>query len=189
MKENFFVNNNSNKSTENLRNTERNGLNDKMAMTTPCIGLLHLNISGALNKQDELCVAVNTLEKQEKISIDVICLCETNIEAGTESNLKLKNFYTTSWFSRKKSKRGGVAILVKKNIESKLLENLGHISRKFSFECCGVELMAYGIIVICIYTNKTPTSTDSLFFHSLSDLLYDLRKKKRKKKIYVETGT
>lgn len=146
------------------------------------LGILHQNIAGVLNKQVELYCAISDLELNGTY-LDIVCTSETNIMRGSEFNLKLKNFKVAASYSRKNSNRGGVAILVRKNLEFNILRELENISEPYGFECCGIEVIKYGLVIICIYTNKTPSSTSSIFFKKLNDVLDGFCLHKRKKYI------
>lgn len=149
------------------------------------LGLFHQNISGALGKQEQLYIAVDQLHKNGT-HIDVICLTETNMLHGSEYNLKLRNFKLAATFSRKLSKRGGVAILVRDDVNYTVISEAEEISHELFFECCAINLIQYGIAIVCIYTNKTPSSTNCPFFNKLNDLLNAVCKNARKK--YVICG-
>lgn len=145
------------------------------------LSIFHQNIAGALNKQDNLICVLDSLSKDVG-SLDVICLTETYIRKGTENNLKIKQYDLAASFSRE-NKRGGVIILVKNDLRFRKLNDLNSISQAFIFECCGIELIDHGIIIVGLYTHKTPTSPKSMFFKKLLDLLYIITRNKRKKVI------
>lgn len=69
----------------------------------------------------ELCL----LELRNKnVDIDIICLSETFLKLGHESNCFIKGYELASSFSRNSQKRGGVAIFCKAHIEYKQLSFL-----------------------------------------------------------------
>lgn len=115
--------------------------------------------------------------------VDVICLSETNMSRGSEVNLKINNFVLAASYSRKNCNRGGVAIIVRNDTEYKEIKEIEQISETYIFECCGVNLIKYGLVVICIYTNKAPSSSKARFFHKLNQLLETACLHKRKKYI------
>lgn len=143
---------------------------------------MHQNISGVLNKQELLESTITDLEKNGW-HIDVVCLSETNILRGSENNLKLRKFQLAAHYSRKHSKRGGVAILVGKHLHYTTKKEIVSLAESYVFECCAVTITQYNLVVICVYTNKTPTSASSLFFHKLEELLHIVCQNRRKKYI------
>lgn len=117
---------------------------------------------------------------QEKTPVDILCLTETFIKSGDETNINIKDFNVSSYFSRKTEKRGGVCILTRKLLTctpSKLCEN---ISTEKLFECCGVEIPVIKcIIIICLY--RIPNADLSIFFDKLELILDKICKKNFKK--------
>lgn len=111
------------------------------------------------------------------VSIDAICLTETFIKSGSESNLHIKNFNVGAFFSRANERRGGTCILVKKGLSFKTLEIKN--AKPYIFECCGLEILNYKLIIICVY--RTPSSKVSEFLSELELLLQTLTRKSNKK--------
>lgn len=138
--------------------------------------LLHQNIAGILGKidffeitlQNFLCNNNSNIE-----SIDIICLTETFIKRGSESNLRLSNYKLASSYSRTHQKRGGTCIIVKNNLDYTALDTHKYvIPTEKHFEYCGIKIISLNIIIICIY--RTPDSDIEFFFHSLDALLTKL---------------
>ncbi|XP_026739279.1 uncharacterized protein LOC113502097 [Trichoplusia ni] len=114
------------------------------------LNILHQNIAGLLKKSDVLAVCLDDLfEKQ--INVDIICITEHFVMKGYENQLNVPNYCLAACYSRKEKKRGGACILVKNGHRFKELPKIANISSPGVFECCGIELIDYKIIVICIY--------------------------------------
>jgi exonuclease III len=146
--------------------------------------ILHQNICGLLGKLDILEVELGDFQNKNQ-NIDVICLSETFVKKGCESNIKFTNFKLASSYCRQKS-RGGTAVLVRKTLEAKPMEFMSNLASDFYFECCGVEISAINLIVIAIY--RIPQQTQShigVFLHKMEILLQYLSLKHRKKKVVL----
>lgn len=137
--------------------------------------ILHQNIAGYLNKQNLFEMYLNELN-DSSVSVDVICLSETFIKTGSESNAKLHNFILSARFSRD-AKRGGVCIFTRANLKTKEVPGIKNFAQVYSFECCAVELIELHCIVLCVY--RIPNSNVDIFFEKL-----DLSKVKKYEKKY-----
>lgn len=122
--------------------------------------ILHQNIAGLFSKLDILKVALEEL-KNRKLDIQVLCLSETFIQCGDEVILKLPNHKVAAYFSRCNIKRGGSMILVNKELDFKIINICKELSISETFECCGVEIPLYKLIIINIY--RTPDSNVNVF--------------------------
>lgn len=124
-----------------------------------------------MNKRDLLYLSLQDLCNSIG-RIDVVCLTETFLKQGSESNLKLDSYRLVSYFSRENQRRGGSCILVKSDIESQPINNLiDSIPRHF--EMCAAKIMHGNIIVVCIY--RTPDSDVQIFFEALNRLLQKIK--------------
>lgn len=144
--------------------------------------LLHQNIAGILSKRDIFLVTLDELSECYR-DIDIICLTETFIKSGSENNLQLPNYELAESYSRD-SKRGGVCILCKNNLEYKKLPYIKEMSIENYFECCGIEVPEHKCIIICIY--RVPgkiKDTLNAFLNRLEELFYKLKSKIKKKVI------
>lgn len=145
--------------------------------------LLHQNIQSILNKIDIVEATLKDLQDDGKY-IDVLCLTETFIKKGNENNLKLIEFKLANFFSRDSEKRGGSAILVRRNIKFKPLPICNELSCSHAFECCGIEVLDLDLLIINIY--RVPKSAyEETFLNRLETLLRSLVLKRSKKKIIV----
>lgn len=139
---------------------------------------MHQNIAGFLSKRELLEVSLHELSIKHKQPMDVICLSETFVQNSQQSNIQLKNYSMGSVFCRMGQKRGGVCILGHNSIKIKELPFIRELSSEFTFECCGVEILNYKIILICIY--RIPGASTQTFFDKLTILLNKLKRKTNK---------
>lgn len=138
------------------------------------ITIFHQNIAGILNKRDIFETVIIELS-QTLGDIDVICLSETFLKRGTETNLILNSYLTSTSYSRINQRRGGVCILLKETLIYKVIKI---DSSPHSFEGCAVELVEFGVIVLCVY--RTPASNALTFLQKLQSILPALIRKKNK---------
>lgn len=101
--------------------------------------------------------------------IDFICPTETFMKKGSEPNLYLSRYKLASCFSRRNQRRGGSCVLVKSDLDYTPLKIPCQLASAEYFECCGIELTGYHLIVICIY--RIPNSDIQIFFEKLAILL------------------
>lgn len=115
-----------------------------------------------------------------------MCLSEIFIRQGSLNNVVLKNFKLASNYHRDKG-RGGTCILIKKHYETKCIPFVTQLATKFYFECCGIEIIGTGVIVINIYRIPEQTSSHvGVFLHKLENVLnYLTYRFKHKKKCYL----
>lgn len=147
--------------------------------------MFHLNIAGALNKQGALDLAIQDIEEEGQV-IQLLCLSETFIRAGDESNLTLKHFKPLCFYSRENERRGGVGILGRKDLdfEYKQLTEIQKFCQVKVFECCGIDIPSYNTSVVCVY--RVPLADLDTFFQKLEALLTKITKKcKTKRKIII----
>lgn len=115
---------------------------------------------------------------------EVLCFCKTFISQYDVSLLKLQNYKLAAFYCREKQRRGGTCIFVKFNINYICMTAIKTFSISQIFECCGVEIINYRIIIICIY--RIPDRNNiRVFFNSLNNLLEYLFKKYKGYKIIV----
>lgn len=110
---------------------------------------MHQNIAGILHKKDSLEIVLHEFEIKG-VSVDIVCISETFMKKGTESNLVLQNYKLVSSFSSPKQRRGGTCILVKKELECQPIRGLP-TPIMYTFEFCAIEIVTLNIYVICIY--------------------------------------
>jgi exonuclease III len=177
----FFVPKHVHISTANKKLDE---LTMRSGHTTGCLSIFHQNIGGLYSKLDQLEIALKELRDAGK-DFDVVCLCETFIREGSQENIKLNNFKLASAYCREKG-RGGTCILIKKHIETKQVPYVTKLASKFCFECCGVELVGLGLIIINIYRTPDQKKTQvGLFLYKLDTLLNYLISHFKRKKIVI----
>lgn len=135
------------------------------------INLLHQNINGLLSKSDLLTVALDNLQKDYNVKVDVLCITEHNMLACDSNILQLENFILGSIFSRK-SRHGGACILVRNTHKFKQINEIKNSSIVNVIECTGIELLEHNIVVICIYRPPKSNLDDlSKFFNTLNTIL------------------
>lgn len=137
---------------------------------------MHQNIAGVLHKKDSLEIVLLELETKS-VSVDIVCISETFMKKGTESNLLLQNYKLVSSFSRPKQRRGGTCILVKKELDCEAVRGLP-TPLIYTFEFCAIEIVTLNVYVICIY--RIPNSNVKQFFERLIQVLTKLTKKSNK---------
>lgn len=128
---------------------------------------MHQNIAGVLSKLDELILTIDRLEKEQVV--DVICLSETFIKKGDEDNVIIQGYKLDSSYCRQNTKRGGVCIISKDELETKDLIWTNDLAVEKHFEVCGIQISTLKINIFCIY--RTPDADIELFMHKLDTLL------------------
>lgn len=139
--------------------------------------VFHQNIAGAINKSDDIEMALNLL-RDKQCSVDFICLTETFIKSGEEENMRLKSYKLVSCYSRKNQRRGGVCILIRQDIEYENIKWLDNITLEKHFEICGIRLQKYGINLFCVY--RTPNSDVNILLRKLQIVLNRIHDKDNK---------
>lgn len=139
---------------------------------------MHQNIAGFLSKRELLEITLYELSTKLNHSIDLLCLSETFVKKGHELNIQLKGYNLGAVFCRLKQKRGGVCILHNNSLEVKQLSFISDLSSEFIFECCGIDIVNYNIIIVCIY--RIPGTNTRLFFERFIILLDKLKSKTKK---------
>lgn len=100
------------------------------------------------------------------------------MKKGTECNLQLQGFKLASCYCRNEQRRGGSCILIKNNIDYSPLLIANQLACCYNFECCGIEIPSYNLIIVCIY--RIPKSNIKIFFDKLSLLLNKVTKNNKK---------
>lgn len=136
-------------------------------------------------KLDFLELTLQDLRTKGK-EVDVICLSETFVKRGSEANIKLSNFKLAASYCRPDEKRGGTCILIKKYFDFKPIPFTSSLATSYYFECCGIEILGTGLIIINIYRiPKQIKSHVGIFLHKLEKLLYSLTSKYKQMKLIV----
>lgn len=136
------------------------------------VNILHQNIAGLINKSDDLLICLDELSKKY-INIDILCITEHFIMEGYQNLLYLPNYNLAAMFCRNEKKRGGSCILIKNGIQWKELPKVAKLSIPGMFECCGVELTSYKIIIVCVYRIPNTNNLNHCF-DRLETLLQEL---------------
>ena len=95
---------------------------------------MQLNIHSAVSEKTELIDILNTCMRQKR-SINVVMLCETYLNDIKEKQFKFKDYMLYS-NHQQLHKGGGVSILVKRSLRTKIREDLslnepGHVESIF----------------------------------------------------------
>lgn len=120
-----------------------------------------------MNKSDLLVVKLDELSSKGT-KVDIVCITEHFIEAGYECILHIPNFCPAAFFTRS-VKRGGTCIFVRAGLQFRELTDIAKESISGVFECCGIELISYNIVVICIY--RIPKYNHNVFYEKLDNIL------------------
>jgi hypothetical protein len=104
----------------------------------------------------------------------VIALCETWLDTVDVKNLNFKNYDLTNSFGRKKSSRGGVTLLIKKNSGLKW-SAVKTDSFELSFETCSIDIHIKNRVIqlVLLYRPSNAQNNGQLqnFFTHLENLL------------------
>lgn len=138
---------------------------------------MHQNIAGALNKIDDLDLALNELHDSNKHVI-AICLTEHFIIKGEEQFFTLNNYHMSTIYSRQLQRRGGSCILLRNDFKGVELHDINKLCIEKHFEICALEIPQIKAIILCIY--RTPNSNITVFFNKINETLSKLRHKQRK---------
>lgn len=115
--------------------------------------------------------------------IDVLCFTEHNMTGDDIDHLKIPNYKLATHFSRN-TRKGGACILVKHNLKFVTLNSIQKFAIPKVIECCAIELLDHGIVVICFYRvpkNNNVQSCLDVFFNNLNDILFSLTMNSNKK--------
>ncbi|KAL0861481.1 hypothetical protein ABMA27_009011 [Loxostege sticticalis] len=140
--------------------------------------LFHQNIAGILNKNEIFNLTISELSNDIGC-IDFICLTETFLKNGSECNLRLPGYKLASHYSRQNQRRGGSCILIKSHLCYTPLQITSQLACPNVFECCGIKLTNYNILIICIY--RIPNSDSKVFLEKLSYLLNKINKNNKER--------
>jgi exonuclease III len=143
--------------------------------------ILHQNIASLPRKKYELEAALENMS-EEKITVDIICLTEHFIEAGSEANVTINNFNFSSSYTRPE-KRGGSCIYTRKGLLYKELTDINFLSVKNAFECCAIELSTFKLIIVCLY--RTPNIHNIDCFMEKMEILFEKVGMLKNKKVVI----
>lgn len=141
--------------------------------------ILHQNIAGIINKLELIEEALINFENTG-MEIDVLCITETFLNNHDKNLVKLQNYKLAVSFCRDTERRGGTCILIKNNIKFIPLNIVKSLSCAKVFECCGIELLNYKIVIVCIYRIPNLNNINDFFvrLQQLLDLLINKKKSK-----------
>lgn len=135
---------------------------------TRSIKILHQNIQCISNKLRQLEVLIDDLEI-DFLLISEHWLTKESLELCTIENMNLLNY-----FCRINSRCGGVCIYGISSISYnyRRLSFLDKFCVEGIFECCGVDIFCYNIILIAIY--RVPNSDFDMFLQKIYELLEEV---------------
>ena len=125
--------------------------------------IIHQNIQCITNKIQQLDIFLSDH------NADVLLLSEHWQSDDQIDLINLQNFNLCASFNRQKQKHGGVAIFCRNNIKIKHLDHCNDLSLINIFECCGVEIRGYDIVVIVVY--RPPNGDINIFLEQFGKLL------------------
>lgn len=152
-------------------------------MTTPAL-VNDFDKSG-INEYDLVLMNIQGIEqnKADQIHIDYgcspvnfLCLTETWLKEAEIGTIHIDGFHLETFFCRKNSIRGGVAIWVKNSISTKLID-LQKFTVELDIEICGlVWNTAENRTVYVINCYRSPNGNVDVFVNNLEKILYQIFK-------------
>lgn len=125
---------------------------------------LFQNIRSIQNKIDETQIILTDEE------IDIVCLCETWLTPISQEYCNIEGYALASSFTRSKNAHGGVAIYVRKKLETRRINKLEKLSQEFHCEIAACEIEEMNVIVICVYRSPSNSNVIS-FMNTLHEML------------------
>lgn len=135
------------------------------------IQILFQNIQGISNKTPLL------QQLLQESRLEVLCLSETFLTENKQSYIQIDGYRMAASYCRKNRKRGGVAILVKENLEVEERKDISNLSVEFIIEYCSIEIKCLNLLIICIYRSDREME---VFQESFIKLLNKLKSESRK---------
>ena len=142
--------------------TRGNRLSRKKGVVTKSnLSILHQNIQSTGNKLLE----TDLVLKSDFKDIDVLCFREHWLREDYLNLIYIDHYELARYFSRDQHNHGGSCIYVRKNISTKNLICIQHISVEKDFEVSAIELVDYDYFIVCIY--RAPDGKFWTFFKNL----------------------
>lgn len=139
------------------------------------------NIAGLLSKRKLLELTISELTDCDA-EPDVLCFSETFLQKGDEKNVSISNYKLAAYYSRS-SRRGGTCILMRKGMVYHEIKIPDNYVLPGTFECCGVSIPKYKLIILCVYTSHNKFAHS--FFTRLEAVTHDLLTKIPNYKIII----
>jgi hypothetical protein len=127
--------------------------------------ILQLNVRCLSNKLEELEIFF------EEHKPDIVCISEHWQKEEAIESITFKNYYLANYFCRSVSKHGGVAILVKSNIQSARVQLIDDLSFEFHCELVAIEITCLRVTVISAYHSPPPNGNYDFFIDRMQAAL------------------
>lgn len=130
-----------------------------------------------LNVQSLNIKKINHIEIDYLLSSKVkfVCLTETWAKCDTIKHLNFENFYLGSYYCRKNTKGGGVAIWVTQEIDASVLD-VSRFCVERCIEICAIRVNLGKVPVIIINCYRSPSGDINVFLSKIDSLLNYLYK-------------
>ena len=125
--------------------------------------ILHLNIQSLNNKTLDLEIFI-----KENNNADILCLSEHWLSELQVSTINISGYNMNSSYCRKNFSHGGTIIWTKEGLESMEIDEIKHLSVDRDFECCGIFLKRYSLVIVEIY--RSPLGNFDLFLEKLDEM-------------------
>ena len=135
------------------------------------LNIVHQNFRSLWGKFDELEILLAT----ELNKAEVLCFTEHWLNCHKIQAVNINNFTLANTFCRKNSDYGGSCIFVKQGIMTNELNFINMLGEEKGMEVSAIEIVKYGIIVICIY--RSPDGQIGTFFDKLEKIIQRLIEK------------
>ena len=154
-----------------VRGGESRRVEDKQVRSIKSLSIVHQNIRSLWGKCEELEILLAT----ELKNVEVLCFTEHWLNCNKVKAVNINNYILANAFCRKNSDHGGSCIFVKQGIITKEINFLNDLGEDKSIEMSAVEIVKFGIIVICIY--RSPDGQAGIFFNKLEMIMQKLIRK------------
>jgi exonuclease III len=144
---------------------------EKQVRSDKSLNIVHQNIRSLWRKCEELEILLAT----ELYNAEVLCFTEHWLNWHKVHAVNINNFTLVSAFCRKNSDYGGSCIYVEQGIMTKELNFINNLGKEKSIELSAIEIVKYGIIVICIY--RSPDGQIDTLFNKLEMIIKKLIEK------------
>jgi len=129
----------------------------------------HQNIRGLTYKVDGLLISLSDINPQ------VLCVTDHHLRPDEINSVHLGHYTLGTHYCRRLYRQGGVAIFVSKDLEFKKIDLSQYVKEK-DFEVCALNLQigTINLLILCLYTRRSPTSDYTYFLSQLELVLNKL---------------
>lgn len=99
----------------------------------------------------------------------ILCLCETWITRDQKPYTNINGYKFAADFNRAEHRGGGVAIVVRQDVEYNELKDFAELSTELIAECCAIELVTENCVIINVYRPDRDIQKFFEFFKRLND--------------------